>query len=60
MDAVKFLEKWKRMCNSYESDCQGCPSYKLCHAPTPFGEMDNLQELVAYVEKWSNENPLEE
>lgn len=58
MDAVKFLEEWKRMCNSYEADCQECPSYMLCHATTPFGEMDNLQELVAYVEKWSAEHPI--
>lgn len=59
MDAVKFLEEAKRMCESYE-ECEACPAnadgFDDCR-------IDNMQAIdaadaVAIVEKWSKENSI--
>lgn len=59
MDAVKFLEEAKRMCESYE-ECEACPAnadgFDDCR-------IDNMQDIdaadaVAIVEKWSKENSI--
>lgn len=59
MDAVKFLEEAKRMCESYE-ECEACPAYA-----DEFDDcrIDNMQAIdaadaVAIVEKWSKENSI--
>lgn len=58
MDAVKFLEEAKRMCESYE-ECEACPAnadgFDDCR-------IDNMQAIdaadaVAIVEKWAKEHP---
>lgn len=42
MDAVKFLEEWKRMCNSYEADCQEC-----------FGFGGTRRTAIEAIEAWN-------
>lgn len=55
MDAIMFLKEKRRMCDSYGL-CTTCPLYswdKYCSA-----EMTNEpEEVIAIVEKWSNEHP---
>ena len=59
MDAVKFLEEAKRMCQSYE-ECEACPA----DARGNFVDcrVDIMQDIdasdaVVIVEKWSMEHP---
>lgn len=63
MDAVKFLEEKKRMCDRYYPvDCKGCPlepapevsGYASCEQ---FAEEDP-SEVVLNVEEWSEANPI--
>ena len=58
MDAVKFLEEAKRMCESYE-ECEACPAnadgFDDCR-------IDNMHDIdaenaVNIVEKWAKEHP---
>lgn len=52
MDAVKFMQERKRMCAT--TPCAACPVYatgKICT------EDDNLELLVATVEKWFAAHP---
>lgn len=60
MDAVKFIEERKRMCESfnYGCGCQMCPACDndLCCAVSVMSTLD-AKEQVAIVEKWSKENP---
>ena len=58
MDAVKFLEEYNRMCNTY-NDCIGCPMHDkpFCH-PHDMTTNDERKELVDAVEKWSREHPI--
>lgn len=62
MDAVKFLEEAKRMCN-YTGDCKGCPleteknSANCILWATP-NAIDNPGEIVSKVEKWAAEHPV--
>ena len=64
MDAVKFLEELKRMCEN-TSACDGCPARflrsgffacKLEHIPESY-EGFAFDDLVSFVEKWSAEHP---
>lgn len=60
MDAVKFLEVKKRICN--EHDCFDCPlrtSIGGCAAGTDSGEEKTFIETVEIVEKWSAGHPIE-
>lgn len=58
MDALKFLEEFDRMCNSYEDRyCKGCP-----RAGAPFCDVTGLdkeerKKLISDVEQWSKEHP---
>ena len=58
MDALKFLEEFDRMCNSYEDRyCKGCP-----RAGEPFCDVTGLdkeerKKLISDVEQWSKEHP---
>lgn len=58
MDAVKFMEEWKRMCNvtvcdecSIKNDCkygvEECAPYNIC----------GFENIVNGVEQWSKEHP---
>ena len=53
MDAVKFFEEYKRMCDSIDS-CDSCPASGKCL----YGDtIQNYTGDVAITEKWSKEHP---
>ena len=54
MDAVKYLKEAKRMCSKHES-CEGCP---IENYSCNFRKIENPEELITIVEKWSKEHPL--
>ena len=60
MDAVKFLEENRRMCNLQES-CRQCPissfNNKYDLYCSSFGR-EHPEEAVAIVEQWSKEHPI--
>lgn len=58
MDAVKFLEEYNRMCNTY-NDCVGCPMQlkPFCH-PHDMTTNSELKNLVIAVERWSCEHSM--
>lgn len=60
MDAVKFLEEYKRMCNNYEK-CKGCPISTCRLADGTFFCNSfikwHAEKAVTLVEKWSEEHP---
>lgn len=58
MDALEFLEEYKRMCD--QVDCEDCPLHSDggCDTPIIFSKpMYSLRECVAAVEQWSKEHP---
>lgn len=58
MDAVKFLEERKRMCESFGSECTECPannSIYMCRLGVVMGA--EATEQVKLVEEWSAEHP---
>lgn len=64
MDAVKFLEEVKRMCDSYGSSCHDCEFRKVWRdhgRGTPHSCLailaDYPEESATIVEKWSAEHP---
>ena len=59
MDALKFLEECARMCDSFE-ECSSCPAQgqNSCYI-TGVLDSRNKEQLVAIVEKWAKENPVE-
>ena len=66
MDAVKFLEEVKRMCESFprcSSNVEECPLYavqgRACLGTVAdFAEAVIFPKIVDAVEKWSKENPI--
>lgn len=57
MDGVKFLIEVVRMCRQYP-DCRECPlRLKKCHLGGRKTD-EECREMVAIVEKWSEEHPL--
>lgn len=57
MDALKFIKEFKRMCNCCSGGfCAGCPRKEN---PSCDDQMmdDELNKLIADVEKWSKEYP---
>ena len=58
MDAVKFLEEYNRMCNTY-NDCVGCPMHDkpFCH-PHDITTNSEQKKLVNAVERWSCEHSI--
>lgn len=56
MDAVKYLREITRMCTKYET-CEGCPiaDHNLCKTM----EVQEPERIVAIVEKWAKEHPVE-
>ena len=53
MDAVKFFEEYKRMCDSIGS-CDSCPASGQCLYDDT---IQNYAGVVAITEKWSKEHP---
>ena len=59
MDALKFFKEFKRMCNCYSEEfCAGCPRKVEPNCDELIMEDDELNKLIADVEKWSKEHPL--
>lgn len=61
MDAVKFIEERKRMCESFGMSCEGCPAFgtnedALCCAVEKESLLDATAQ-IAIVEKWSAAHP---
>lgn len=54
MDAVKFFEEYKRMCDSIGS-CDSCPASGQCLYDDT---IQNYAGVVAITEKWSKEHPI--
>lgn len=59
MDAVKFLEETRRMCQAHNV-CTGCPadSCGAVDCRVDFMKDIDAADAVAIVEKWSKENPI--
>lgn len=60
MDAVKFMEEYRRMCNKY-GDCVGCPmeGEPLCQCNDRKISHKESKRMAEIVENWSKENPEE-
>ena len=60
MDALKFLNEFKRMCKFYAKkyDCEGCPLYKEDGLLCNISELsyDERTHVLNLVEKWSKEH----
>lgn len=58
MDAVEFLNEWKRMCKS-DNTCNECSIKKICvyNNISPPDSIVNSKEWVELVEQWSQEHP---
>lgn len=58
MDAVEFLNEWKRMCKSFDV-CEDCVGEKYCYNPkeTTHDCSNNWRKLVPIVDAWSKEHP---
>lgn len=59
MDAVKFLKEKERICRKH--DCVGCPIGTKtggCAVGFSCNREKTAEEVVAIVEKWSNEHPI--
>lgn len=61
MDAVKFIEERKRMCESFSMSCKGCPAFgtdedRLCCAVETESPLDATAQ-IAIVEAWSATHP---
>lgn len=56
MDAVKFIEEAKRMCNANISNCAECCKGRACPINLP-GANYTPEERVKLVEEWSAAHP---
>ena len=61
MDAIKFIEEHKRMCESFGMSCKGCPAFgtdedALCCAVEKESSLDATDQ-IAIVEEWSAAHP---
>lgn len=62
MDAVKFLEELKRLCESKQR-CTDCPLSRDTNNDCPLGypygwKGENTKKAISIVEKWSAEHPM--
>ena len=55
MDAAKYLREQARMCAEYAL-CKGCP---IGHGECRIMEAQEPEKIVAIVEKWAKEHPVE-
>lgn len=56
MDAVKFIEEAKRMCNANISNCAECCKGRACPINLP-GANSTPEERVKLVEEWAAAHP---
>lgn len=54
MDALEFLKKCRRMCNSYEH-CEGCTLEKIVCIGGSTTSDEEYKRIIAAVEQWSKE-----
>lgn len=60
MDAVRFIKEKKRMCDSFDDYCNGCPiSQRAGNFACSDFQYKHPEQAVAIVEKWSEEHPRE-
>lgn len=65
MDAKRFMEEWKRMCDSHKDACTLCLTVKYCqcysYIPSSgegvLGGITNIDDLMSKVEQWAKEHP---
>lgn len=61
MDAVKFIEERKRMCESFGNRCTGCPAFNACKdgscCSVDLESTLDAMAQVAIVEEWSAAHP---
>lgn len=54
MDAAKFIEERKRMCKTFNSECNGCPALlEPYFCAVGIGSTMDPTAQIAIVEKWS-------
>lgn len=61
MDAAEFLKHLKRMCNSMDDSCTGCPVYDDCNFAAVGGVFEcseKVENYIATVTKWAKEHPV--
>lgn len=61
MEAVEFLKHLKRMCDSMDNSCTGCPVYDDCNFEAVGGVFEcseKVENYIAEVEKWAKEHPV--
>lgn len=60
MDAVKFLNELRIMCDSSGGCCNGCPLHidEICMNGTPSFYMDDVERMVDHVENWAKSHPV--
>lgn len=57
MDAAKFIEERKRMCKTFNSECNGCPALlEPYFCAVGIGSTMDPTAQIAIVEKWSKIN----
>lgn len=58
MDAIKFIEEYKRMCSSYNAcEKEGCPIVNITEVDCREEMFQLVDKFVPVVEKWSEEHP---
>lgn len=57
MDAVEFLRKAQRMCDSF-GDCECCPGVENACPINDTDKRENPEGVVAAVEKWEKDHPI--
>lgn len=58
MDAIKFLDTYRRICNEYD-DCSGCPLQVEDLECMLNGDASTKDDVVvSVVEKWEREHPI--
>ena len=61
--AKKFLEEWRRMCDSYKGPCESCLAVAYCQHYSPsdwdgtFNGSVSIDDLISRVEQWSKGHP---
>lgn len=57
MDAVKYMNKKKKMCSYYTSGegCSKCPLFQICSSPYEMSK-EGIKLSVQIVRKWRKKN----
>lgn len=56
MDANKFWETKRKICNTYDSCSDGCPLYSRDSGQSCLGTTTNIKKEVDIMEQWLKEN----